>query len=505
MSTPRGVCGGILIRIALIAVIWYNIHMEDNTKNKIGSFKVWETLLTCLIPALALAAFCLWVFTAEELTVQGTVTACISLGIFTVALMIAVPAFIRFFRGEDAAGVRPLGDRSMRRSRLHPVIGVMLSVLAARFIVSVLAYVIFTAIKGYSGSFFATAERIWYKLDTDAPHYFSIAEQGYTTVEPQMYNIVFLPLFPWLIRALNLIFRSSFVSAAVINTLATCGAAALIYQLALCDTGRRSARIAVLFAVAMPAAIFFIAPMSEPLFLLLSAGCLLAARKGKFFLGAVLGALASFTRSVGIIMLLPFVMELILFLIKKKRKEEIKTSAAILKAAACIAIFCLGTFGYLLINKIVWGEWFKFLEFQKSIWYQQAGPFFGTVSTQTNYLFRSFGSETADLLGLWLPNLLYIFGALSVLVLTARTLRSSYTLYFAAYLAITCGATWLLSAPRYLTALVVLPLALAHLCQSRDDGVALGRSRAKTTAVTVLLLLGQAAYLVMYILEYSIY
>ncbi len=491
--------------IALPRGFWYNIGMETNIKTTNKPRKALEAILTVLIPVIALGAFVWWLIKAEELTVQGVIMAALTLGVFTVALIIAVPAFIRFINWEVKARVKPLGDRSMRRSRLHPAIVAALSVLAARIILAVAAYVLFTAIKGYSGSFFATLERIWYKLDTDAPHYLSIAQSGYVTTEPEMYNIVFLPLFPWLIRAFGLVFRSGFVSACVINTLASCAAGAVIYELALCDMGRRAAKLAVVFAFAMPAAIFFLAPMSEPLFLLLTAGCLLAARKGKFWLGAVLGALASFTRSVGIIMLLPFVMELIVHTVRKVKAEETKPLPAWAKAAACVLIFCLGTFFYLLINKLVWGDWFKFLEFQKSVWFQQLGPFFGTASTQTNYLFRAFGTETADVLGLWIPNLLYIIGALAVLVLTARTLRSSYTLCFAAYFAITCGATWLLSAPRYLTALVVLPIALAHLCQGRDDGVALARSRAKAAAVTTLLLMGQAAYLVMYILEYSIY
>lgn len=479
------------------------MEAKETTQKK--SRKALETVLTVLIPLFSLAAFARWIMTAEELTFWGVSAAAAALGIFTVALILGVPAFIRFFMGEEETKLRPLGDRSMRRTRLSPAIGAMLTILAARLLVAILAYVIFTAIKGYSGSFFATAERIWYKLDTDAPHYISIAEQGYTTAEPEMYNLVFLPLFPWLIKAFNFVFRSSFASACVINTLASCGAAAVIYELALCDTGRRTAKTAVLFTFLMPAAIFFMAPMSEPLFILLSAGCLLLARKGKFYIAAVLGALASFTRSVGIIMLVPFVMELILYTAKRVKAGDKKRFSVWIRPFVCVAVFCLGTFGYLLINKLLWGDWFKFMEFQKQVWFQQLGPFFGTVSTQVNYLVRSFGTDTADLIGLWLPNLLFIFGALAVLVLTARTQRFSYTVYFAVYLAVTCGATWLLSAPRYLTALIVLPLALAHLCQGRDDGVALSRARAKTTAVTAILLIGLAAYLVMYILEYSIY
>ncbi|MBO4848259.1 MAG: hypothetical protein J5586_03810 [Clostridia bacterium] len=480
--------------------------MEEIKEKKRSSATRAIWLVSAAVLAAALALFAYWCLTNDGAAVGGVIAAAFCLGLFALGLMLAVPGAFRFFGGDTLFKRHSIGDRSGRRSKLHPVIRVMLTLLAARAALIIIAYIISVAARGYQGSIFRTLESVWLKPDTDAPHYFSIAENGYVTTDPGKYTIVFLPLFPMLIRLFNLVFRDSFTSAMVINTLCSCGAAALIYELALCDTGRRSARFAVIFTFALPAAIFFAAPMSEALFLLLSSAALLALRKDRFWLAAVFGALASFTRSAGIIMAVPFAAEAVRYAVLRYREKGKKGfGGTVVKLAACLIILLLGTFAYLLVNKLVFGEWFKFVRFQRENWYQEPGLFFNTTSTQFGELVKTFGLDNEAALGLWLPNLLYVFGALLVFIFTARTLRTSYTLYFAAYFAVTCGATWLLSAPRYLTALVVIPLALAHLCESRDDGVAIGRARAKTAIVTSILLVSQLLYLIMYIRDYSIY
>lgn len=482
------------------------IYMEKQGKTKANKAALAAELIAFAIVAAALALFGYWAFTKKDLTVQGLVAATLSIGIFTMALVLAIPAAFRFFRGETEGKGVSLGERSGKKSGAANFLRIMLTIFIVRVGILVLAYLIGRAFRGYQRSFISTLENIWLKLDTDAPHYLDIAENGYVTSGQHMYSIVFLPLFPALIKCFNYLFGNSFVSALVINTFCSCTAGGVMYELALCDMGRRSARNTVVFTFAMPAAIFFIAPMSEALFLLLSALTLLFVRKGKFWLAAVFGALASFTRSVGIIMIIPFVAEAIVYAVSIKREKGGRALAwTVVKLVCCCLILLAGTFGYLLINKLVWGDWFKFMEFQRDVWYQQFGSFFDTAATQTDQLFLTLGTENDAALGLWLPNLLFVFGALLVLVFSARTLRTSYTLYFAAYFALTCSATWLLSAPRYLTVLTALPLALAHLCDSRDDSSMTGRAKAKAAAVTTVLCVGQAFYLLMYILDYCIY
>ena len=100
-----------------------------------------------------------------------------------------------------------------------------------------------------------------------------------------------------------------------------------------------------------------------------------------------------------------------------------------------------------------------------------------------------------QLFGLWLPNLAYSFGALGLMAAAAKRLRPSYTAYFLAYFVVAIGATWLLSAPRYLAACFPLALALAALADTRR----------KDALATFLSLAGLVAYLAMYVNGYPVY
>ena len=120
-------------------------------------------------------------------------------------------------------------------------------------------------------------------------------------------------------------------------------------------------------------------------------------------------------------------------------------------------------------------------------------------------LVMSAKTEIRDLLALWLPNLIFIFGSLAVLLVSIKKMRVSYLLYFAAYLFVSCGASWLLSAPRYLTALAVLPIALALLCSSRDDEEDVKKAKSKALLIGILLGFGQLLYLMAYIFGLSVY
>ena len=103
--------------------------------------------------------------------------------------------------------------------------------------------------------------------------------------------------------------------------------------------------------------------------------------------------------------------------------------------------------------------------------------------------------NTGELWGLWIPNLTASIAALIMMLTGAKKLRPAYTAYFLAYFAVACGATWLLSSPRYLTACIPLMLAAANASGERRTDVAM------TAACTMM----QAAYLYMYVNGYYVY
>ena len=156
----------------------------------------------------------------------------------------------------------------------------------------------------------------------------------------------------------------------------------------------------------------------------------------------------------------------------------------------------LGFAAYCYINWRVSGNPFQFLIYQREHWNQRTGLFFSTAAYQTDYFLRSLTTGGwRDALGLWLPNLIACFAALGLLAAAAPKLRASQTAWFLAYYIVAVGATWLLSAPRYLLVLLPVPLALAQCTRART-------ARRVLTALSALASLG---YLIAFALRWQVW
>ena len=126
----------------------------------------------------------------------------------------------------------------------------------------------------------------------------------------------------------------------------------------------------------------------------------------------------------------------------------------------------LGFAAYCMINYSVSGDAFKFMEYQSIHWHQQLGWFSAPPPhTRRKTRFPPHQILRRFFWGLWLPNLLAQLLSLAVMILAAKRMRASYTAYFIAYFVVTMGATWLLSAPRYLAAMISLPAAMSALAK----------------------------------------
>jgi hypothetical protein len=108
------------------------------------------------------------------------------------------------------------------------------------------------------------------------------------------------------------------------------------------------------------------------------------------------------------------------------------------------------------------------MTYQSQHWHQNLGLFFNTAAYQLDQAVSNYAGQPHLFFGLWLPNLIYVFGALGIVAAAAKRLRPSYTAWFIAYFVIAIGATWLLSAPRYLMIMPVLPISLALLTNKEE-------------------------------------
>ncbi|MBO4384753.1 MAG: hypothetical protein J5854_04965 [Clostridia bacterium] len=457
-------------------------------------------LLVCL------ALFSLWGFTKKGLDIKGTVASAVMLLLLAVSFALSVPKMLRLFKGSPEVILAAMGERSTRRRSIHPVVSVVLLSLLLRLILFLAAYLISILAEGYQGTVLNTFKSIWLKADTDANRYFEIADELYRGAGGASANIALAPLFPMAIRALSLLTRSDFASAIMINTVCSAASSAVIYLLALPDLGRRSAKVAVLFTFLMPAAIFYAAPLPEAMLLLLCSSALLAMRREKFIISGIMISLASLTELSGILLAVPFAAEAAAYLVRTIRSKGFKQSVnRLVFVAAGTVLSAVGFMLFLGLNRYVTGEWFGFIAAAKTLKGLEPTVFLNAADSQINGLVSAFGKNNAAFFGLWLPNIVHLFGALVVFVTVARTMHSPYSLYFTAYFVVMASISPLLSVPRYLAGLVILPFALALLCLSRDDGEGIIRARAKTLVVSTVLVVGQVFYLIMYVLGYDIY
>ena len=292
--------------------------------------------------------------------------------------------------------------------------------------------------------------RFW--LCTDSRHYMDIARDWYLSDGEwdRLVQLVFLPGYPVIVRLFAYIIGNELAAGLFVSALCFAGSGVMLYKLVSLDEDSAAAKRAVKLFALSPAAFFFAAPMSESLFVLCTVSCLYLLRRGKLITGSLIGAYAAFTRSPGLILIVPILLELV----HKRAKPREYLS---------LVIVPLGFVAYCLVNYTVSGDAFKFMEYQSVHWHQQLGWFFNTAAYQSENAVSTAEDNPALFFGLWLPNLLAQLLALVTMLLAVRKIRASYTAYFIAYYIVTMGATWLLSAPRYLAAMISLPIALAAL------------------------------------------
>lgn len=137
----------------------------------------------------------------------------------------------------------------------------------------------------------------------DAFWYLRLAAHGYGAHDG---STVYFPLYPLLIKVVSIpLFDQSMLAALLISNLCFAGLVVVLYQLVADQHGDTTARRTLLLLCLFPTASFLLGAYTESLFLLLAAGCILAATRERFALAGALCFLAALTRLQGIVLCLP--------------------------------------------------------------------------------------------------------------------------------------------------------------------------------------------------------
>ena len=432
-----------------------------------------EILISAGGIAVLAAIFALWCSRAQYGVVGMTAAVIATVGFAAVCLRF-VPVWVSAWR--DGEPFLLSDDNS------HPHLCVQIFTAVVLWDVLIIAAVyILRRIFGSTDGFFDALD-FW--TCTDSGHYLDIARDWYLSEGSvdRLVQLVFLPGYPVIVRLFSAITGDTLVAGLIVSALCFAGANVMLYKLVRLDADHDTAFRAVKFLSLSPAVFFFVAPMSESLFLLCTLSCIYLVRRGKMLPGCLLGTYAAFTRSLGVILLVPIFFELV------QRRARFRDYLTVL-------LIPLGFAAYCLINYLVAGDAFKFMDYQHEHWNQQLGWFFNTAAYQTENAVYSFSQNKPNFFGLWLPNILAQLISLALMLFAVKKLRSSYTAYFLAYFIVAMGATWLLSAPRYITALFTVPVALAAVTQNRRADI----------CITALTCLSGFAYLCEFVLRWQVW
>jgi Mannosyltransferase (PIG-V) len=151
----------------------------------------------------------------------------------------------------------------------------------------------------------------------DAAWYLVIAHFGY---RPDFGAVTasrtaFFPLYPLGVRVLADLGLAPVIAGVLLSLLALAAGLYGLHRLTTLEVARlvpldggEVARLAVLLTAFAPMAFYFSAIYSESLYLALSVGVFLCARRGRWARAATLGALAAATRSTGVVLLAPLLL-----------------------------------------------------------------------------------------------------------------------------------------------------------------------------------------------------
>lgn len=312
----------------------------------------------------------------------------------------------------------------MKRIPFLTITGLFLATRLLFFAITYIAYVLLTAPK-YSDTPVNINAFLnsWNHLDVS--HYLTIAQFGYTK---SIYDFAFFPLFPLLIHypAYLLGNRSYLLIGSLISNLAFFGVLCISYLIAVEITEERVARRTLLYISIFPTAFFFFAAYNESLYLLFTLGAFLALRQQRWWLAGLLGMLSVLTRSLGILLVIPFAYEL------WQRRETIFSS--MLKAVTAIVPIILVPLGLVLYALYCWHKTGNPLMFEtaQADWSRQLSwPWTGLLQGMLALILQNFGSanEAHVLLDLGAT-----VGFIILIAVGWRTLPKAYSYWMIAFM-----------------------------------------------------------------------
>jgi len=197
----------------------------------------------------------------------------------------------------------------------------------------------------------------WNRANFDGIHYLDISRKGY-----DIHQQAFFPLYPKVIEFLKPVFKGKdLIAGLTVSHFSLIFFLFIFYKLIRLDFDDKVARLTLFFLIIFPTSFFFGFLYTESLFLLFILGSFYAARKNKWLIAGILGALAANTRLVGV-----FLFPALLY--EWYEENNFKNLKLKIKNLLSILLVPLGLLYYMRYLKINFNDPLMFIHSQ---------PFFG--------------------------------------------------------------------------------------------------------------------------------
>ena len=341
------------------------------------------------------------------------------------------------------------------------ILRAVLFTLAVRIAMLMAAYAIGYGVLGLDGQ--PATEVFRRTLDRwDAFNYKLIAEHGYP---PQGANyqqvIVFLPLYPYAVRAVEFIIPSFLVAGMLISGVASVFAGYFLQALVRSDGGDESeAGRALWYFFLFPTAYFLVLPYTEALFMALLLGSFYNARRGNWLWAGALGGFCTATRITGVVLLPALVIEA-LHQANWRRPEWRSLYLALVPAGFLV---------YLGINYHIHGDAVAFVDFEKQYWFHHAVTPWSNLRDAWGWLWEAPGSDRFLIYELLLISTVLVGGLLTV---GAGFLRPSYLVFGWLALLMFLSTSFNISMARYVLTIFPIYFVLARMTRNPEINQAL--------------------------------
>lgn len=286
----------------------------------------------------------------------------------------------------------------------------------------------------------------------DVPHYLYLAEHWYTNTGEKANLLVFYPLFPMLIAVFRVVIRSYILSGLTISYLSFGVAACYLYKLLCLDYDSEKTAYGMVGFFAAIFGVFFISAHTESLFVMFTAAGLYYIRKRNWLAVGIIGFFAALTKTQGVLLFVSAAYVIIVDTVKNKSFN---------KKSLFTLLIPMGFCSYLLLNYIVSGDFFKFVE------YQAAAPWYNKSTWIANSLTTSYNvgiSHFALSLFLYWPQIILFFVAVAAIFFGVyKKVSTPYLIFIGAYTGATYFHGWMLSGGRYISSCLPLYIVYASI------------------------------------------